>query len=383
MIQRICLVLEALSIVICLHYLYGEKFKLDIKTTSFLAINMIMMTAINYYHMPKALTMFIYPVIVIYCGVRFGFEIINGMALILVLFILPKCRLHKLSKYLQDKERVFITALIISIVTAIYCLTQYKNMDRYGLYEYVFMFISIIFICFLVTQIGKYKVKSKEIEAELKTHQLYEESFHNLIDDIRLRQHEFDNHINTINNLHYMCNTYEELVSKQGEYCEDVIKENYFNKLLKAGNPLMIGFLYGKFMEAYKLGIEVVYAINIENLDVGVPTYKLVEVFGNLIKNAMEAIKDSNQSKILYVEMIESNGEFKIEVRNKSIFVPQDKMEMFFKKDYSQNGKGRGIGLYNVKTICKDYSLNILCQNKNIDGENWLSFTVDNKKRNH
>lgn len=81
--------------------------------------------------------------------------------------------------------------------------------------------------------------------------------------------------------------------------------------------------------------------------------------------------------------MIESNGEFKIEVRNKSIFVPQDKMEMFFKKDYSQNGKGRGIGLYNVKTICKDYSLNILCQNKNIDGENWLSFTVDNKKRNH
>lgn len=75
MIQRICLVLEALSIVICLHYLYGEKFKLDIKTTSFLAINMIMMTAINYYHMPKALTMFIYPVIVIYCGVRFGFEI--------------------------------------------------------------------------------------------------------------------------------------------------------------------------------------------------------------------------------------------------------------------------------------------------------------------
>lgn len=316
MIQRICLVLEALSIVICLHYLYGEKFKLDIKTTSFLAINMIMMTAINYYHMPKALTMFIYPVIVIYCGVRFGFEIraliinnilyvaiisgiqiavtlsyyyifgiqlfggkelliINGMALILVLFILPKCRLHKLSKYLQDKERVFITALIISIVTAIYCLTQYKNMDRYGLYEYVFMFISIIFICFLVTQIGKYKVKSKEIEAELKTHQLYEESFHNLIDDIRLRQHEFDNHINTINNLHYMCNTYEELVSKQGEYCEDVIKENYFNKLLKAGNPLMIGFLYGKFMEAYKLGIEVVYAINIENLDVGVPTYKL------------------------------------------------------------------------------------------------------------
>lgn len=424
MIQRICLVLEALSIVICLHYLYGEKFKLDIKTTSFLAINMIMMTAINYYHMPKALTMFIYPVIVIYCGVRFGFEIraliinnilymaiisgiqivsamfyyyffgvqlfyekelliINGIAFLMVVLVLPKCKLNKLSKYLQDKERIFIVALVLSIIIAIFCLVQYKNIDRLGLYQYVLMFVSVIFICFLITQIGKYKVKSKEIETELKTHQLYEDSFHNLIESIRRRQHEFDNHINTISNLHIMCDTYEDLVSKQGEYCEDIIKENHFNKLLKAGNPLVLGFLYGEFVEADKLGIEVKYAINIENLNVGVPIYKLVEILGNLIKNAVEAIKNLDKDKAIYVEMIENNGNFKIEVRNKSIYLSQDKLEMFFKKGYSQKDVERGLGLYNVKIICMEYSLNILCQNKDIDGENWLSFIIDNKKRNH
>ena len=226
-------------------------------------------------------------------------------------------------------------------------------------------------------------MKSKEIETELKTHRIYEDSFHNLIDNIRLRQHEFDNHINAINNLHYMCDTYEELVSKQGKYCEVVIKENHFNKLLKAGNPLVIGFLYGKFVEADKLGIEVDYVINIEDLDVGIPTYKLVEILGNLIKNAIEAIEKLEKVKVLYVEMIEVDGEFKIEIRNKSEFMPQNKMEMFFKKGYSQKGEGRGFGLYNVKTICANYSLNIICQNKDINGENWLSFTIDNKKRNH
>lgn len=424
MITNICLLLEIMSIVLCLHRLYGEKFNLDIITTSFLTIYMIIMTAINYYKLPNVYTLIIYPVMFLYCGIRFGFHIkaiiinnllylaiigglqivvtipcyyilgiqlfgkkelliINVIAFLLVTIILPKCRLNKLSQYLQDKERIFVIALFISILIAMYCLTQYKNTDRYGLYQYIFMFICIIFICVLASKIGKYKVKSKEIETELKMHQLYEESFHSLIDNIRLKQHEFDNHINTINNLHYMCETYEELVSKQGEYCEVVIKENRFNKLLKAGNPLVIGFLYGKFVEVDKLGIMINYSINIKDLNIGIPIYKLVEILGNLINNAVEAIKDQDRDKMIYVELIEIDGEFKIEVRNKSKFLLQDKMEMFFKKDYSQKGEGRGLGLYNVKAICLDNSLNILCQNIEIDGENWLSFIIDNKKRNH
>ena len=51
--------------------------------------------------------------------------------------------------------------------------------------------------------------KSKEV------HKLYEQSFQNLIDDIRARQHEFDNHINTIYSQHYLYDTYDELVEAQ------------------------------------------------------------------------------------------------------------------------------------------------------------------------
>lgn len=71
MVTNICLLLEAFSFVICLHHLYGEKFQLDIKTTSFLAINMIIMTAINYYKLPRVYTMIIYPIIGVYCSYRF------------------------------------------------------------------------------------------------------------------------------------------------------------------------------------------------------------------------------------------------------------------------------------------------------------------------
>ena len=75
MITNICLLLEALSILLCLHYLYGEKFRLDIVTVSFLAIDMIMMQAIEYYEWPGVLSMLIYPIIVVYCGIKFGFRL--------------------------------------------------------------------------------------------------------------------------------------------------------------------------------------------------------------------------------------------------------------------------------------------------------------------
>ena len=70
-----CLLLEVLTIVICLHHLYGEKFKLDIVTVSFLSADMIIMTMINFFGMARIYTMIVYPVIILYCGIRFGFKL--------------------------------------------------------------------------------------------------------------------------------------------------------------------------------------------------------------------------------------------------------------------------------------------------------------------
>ncbi len=38
MITNVCLLLEMLSIVLCLHRLYGEKFRFDIVTVSFVCV---------------------------------------------------------------------------------------------------------------------------------------------------------------------------------------------------------------------------------------------------------------------------------------------------------------------------------------------------------
>ncbi len=426
MIERILLLFEALSIVICLHCLYGEKFRLNIVNTSYLALHMIIMTAINYYELGKVYTFLIYPLIAVYCGVRFGFKwkeiitnyilylaivggiqliiaisysfifrllslnmlyfkdsevaIINGGVLLIVSGILPKCRLHKLSVYLQDKERILVIFLFFCLAVILYIFSNYKVINGSNFYQSMILFFCVFLFCLVAGQLGKYKIKSKEIETELKMHILFADSFRNLIDDIRMRQHEFDNHINAMYSLHYTCDSYEKLVTAQNEYSQAVLKENRYNKLLKADNPLLIGFLYGNFVKIEKLGVEITYQIEIGNFDVGIPVYKLVEILGNLLKNAVEAMKEKTEDKVLHVTVFEVNGQFNIEVRNRSEYIDYGEIEFFFRKGFSKKGENRGLGLYNVKNICNEYALNILCENKLLDKRNWLSFTITNKK---
>ncbi len=418
MITNICLLLEIFSIVFCLHYLYGEKVILDIKTVSFLSIYMVIMTTINYYDLPQTYTMIIYPIMIGYCGIKFGFKlkqlivnnilniafnssiqfvvlflfylvfriqvldsiralIMNSLAFIIVVFVLPKFRLYKLSSFLQDKDRIYIVALCISVIAAGYCLVQYKKLDSVGLIQNAILFVSLIFICFLIYQLGKSKVKAKEIETELKMHRLYADSFQSMIDNIRMRQHEFNNHISTMKGFCYMYNTYEELVNAQADYYETVKGESRFNKLLKTGNPVIIGFLYGKFTEIEKLGIDLSFKISIKEFTIGMPAYKVIEVVGNLIKNAVEALeKAQDDEKKIFVLMVEYDNEFEIEVRNTSRYFAPDEIALFYKKGYSQKGENRGLGLYNMKSTCEEYGFYVSSICETIDNRNWISFRI-------
>ncbi|MDE6892164.1 MAG: hypothetical protein K2P50_10255, partial [Lachnospiraceae bacterium] len=75
MVDRICVVLEGLSIAVCLHRLYGKKFRFDIATVSLMTIEMIMMQAIDYFGWPSILSELFAPFILIYCVIEFGLDL--------------------------------------------------------------------------------------------------------------------------------------------------------------------------------------------------------------------------------------------------------------------------------------------------------------------
>lgn len=419
-VKNVCLLLEALSIVICLHHLYGEKFRLDIATISFLSIDMIIMTAINYLGLSKTYTMIIYPIIVLYCGIRFGFRMkalivnivlcvilvgtiqiivsfpfctlgdttlftdlkllsMNCISVLITLFVLPLLKIKKFSFYVRERSTIFLITICICIVMILFWLISYKKFRFLELEQAVLLFASFIFIFILSGELNKYKIKSKEIETALKMQTVYADSFQGLIDSIRLRQHEFNNHIHTIYTMHYTHHTYEELVNVQKNYCDSITEEKRFYKLLSCGNPVFAGFLYGRFSEFDKAGIDVSYEISVKGFEVGIPIYKIVEILGDLMNNAVEALLADSERNKLHVVVVEANR-FYIEVRNESNYIEYNNLAQFFDKGYSQKGENRGLGLYNVKQICDEYKMEILCQNVEIDENNWLTFQICKEK---
>lgn len=418
-ITNVCLLLEALSIVICLHHLYGEKFRLDIATVCYLSIDMIIVIAVNFLGMAKEFTMVIYPILIIYCGLRFGLKIralfinnilcmvlISGIQMLMaflichllkihvidetqllvvnlgvfliVLLILPKCKLEKMSLFLDNKERFLICIISICLFMAMFLVYKYKQTELLEINQSIFIFISIFFVFLLAGLLGKYKLKAKEIETELKMQRLYSDSFKGLIDDIRLRQHEFGNHINTIYSQHYTCKTYEELVNTQKEYCELISKENQYNKLSQNGNHFIIGFLYGKLSEIEKKGIEITYRISVEDVNIGIPIHKIIEILGDLLNNAVEALENMEDKNKLFIS-IEEKEDFIIEVKNESDNFNLNDIGLFFERGYSKKGQNRGLGLYNVKQICKEYQVDISCEIEDIEDKKWIAFKLTKK----
>ena len=76
------------------------------------------------------------------------------------------------------------------------------------------------------------------------------------------------------------------------------------------------------------------------------------------------------------IHMAVESDEFYIEVRNESQYIEYDVLEKFFDVGYSKKGENRGLGLYNVKQICEEFKLDIMLQNIEIEGVNWLSFKI-------
>lgn len=236
-------------------------------------------------------------------------------------------------------------------------------------------------ICPVVVSLVRYKVKAKKAELELQTYKKYGESLKDLIDGMRAKQHEFDNHINAIYSQHYLYDNYSDLVHAQREYCQEIRDENRYNKLLLSGNPVIAVFLHEKFLEAEQYGIQIVYKMSVQNLECGIPVHKQVELLGNLLDNAIEELRKSEDHCILFVMVFESYTKVEIAVGNEVSGIDYDKLPRFFEKGYSEKGDSRGYGLYNVKRICEKYRMEIECDVKRIEGKDFLAFKVTKIKR--
>lgn len=344
--------LEAVTVLILLNALYGQKMHLDWISVLFIVCDCVLMSLIRFCGLNQNSSFIIYFALLVYCIMEFKTkisEMIVNMVLLaiimmgiqlpallileglqyvihgyedllvaitnLIIFIVvyvscQKYKIHTISLSLQSKGKMMDLLLLLESTLVIFVIFQYKN--AYGKVPIKYTVISGIMVLIIILCIHGllYRIKYQEKQAELEAYKTYSAAFSDLITQIRARQHEFDNHISALCNLHYICKDYDELVSEQSKYAKDVISNNRFHRLLVSGNPVIAGFLYGKLSSIQEQGIEVTYTFHISEFTSKIPVYLVVELIGNLLKNAVEAVKTQQVEKQIHLSCTENENEF-------------------------------------------------------------------------
>ncbi len=274
------------------------------------------------------------------------------------------------------KESIYI---IVFCLFFFYCFYMYNKMEQLSpqiILQTLLCMIGIILVAilWLITE----KEKKRKVE-ELRVYELYTKSFEETIAAIRMKQHEFKNHINAIVCMQYTIEDEEELKMTQMNYCQEILKDNSLNDLLKIKmSPVIVGYLYSKFAFAVEKGILVSYDIQDISLDERIAVHNLIEIIGILFDNAVEALSISEETeKKIYVKIgVNKTGTFFIEIANTSREYRFAEMAAFFEYGNSTKGEDRGIGLYQAKQIAEKNNGTISVENIVQDGMTYISFKV-------
>lgn len=418
MVVGVYLLFEILAAIVCLFWLCGEKIRITYRMLGVIVIHIGLFTISPYIGYGNLVSLFIYSIIMGYAMIEFRMRLdqalikvvimillclgiqtivaiicesvsqgitktewgnlcVNFLTLLIVYFLYKKVNIQGMITYVTGESKA--TAILLTGIfcfAAFYILSAKSSRSISGI-DYLLFFVMAIVIIFLIGTWEKYRMQVREKQIEIEMHEIYAEPYKKLIDEIRTRQHEFDNHLQAIINQQYTCGTYEELVNAQSAYIKAVTLDNKYNKLLKHGNFVYIGFLYGKFVSTEEQGINIDYKVNIGQLESDMPIYKLIEITNDLLNNACEAlVLPTKITYPVYLQIDETDDEIFLEIRNIGDPLSLNFVGECFKKDYSKKGIGRGLGLYNVKSIANQYGADVQFQNVIINHHNWISFSV-------
>ena len=422
MVVGIGLLFEILALIVCLFWLCGEKIRITYNMAGMIAIHIGLYTICYYVGYENLFTFFTFVLLIGYAmiefQIHFGQAVVkviimallcmtfltiialllelvypgltetvwgnlyaNLLLLLTVYFLYKRIDLQGVITYVKGESR---TAAIL--LTGVFCFAAFyilsaKRSMVYSVVDYLLFLVMAIVIIFLIGIWERSRMQMKEKQIEIDVHEIYAASYQKLIDEIRVRQHEFDNHLQAIINQQFTCSTYEELTHVQSEYIQAITYDNRYNKLLGQGNSVYLGFLYGKLVSMEEQGIDVGYKVSIGQLQCDMPVHKIIEITSDLLNNACEALTLSTDiPQPVYLQMEETKKDIVLEIRNVGEPLSPNFVGECFKKGYSKKGSGRGLGLYNVKIIVNQYGADIGFQNLMINHHNWISFTVTIQK---
>ena len=266
----------------------------------------------------------------------------------------------------------------ISLAIAVYLVIDLK-ISRTLDFKMIIVFILLLVV--IIWGTIDWKLSNdiiREQEKELKMYQHYIQPLEELVKEIRARQHEFDNHLNAVLNMHLTVDSYEELVRRQSEYVKAISREgvSQYLPLLKISDKVLAGFLYSKIVSSRE-GIETEIEVRSREIISRVSEHSLIEIVGVLVDNAYEACPEEGGRVRMILDSRQDHLIFQIFNQHEKILL--EEIGHFFENGFTTKSKkrgDRGLGLYRAKMIAEKAGGEITVGQEEIGGENYIQFAV-------
>lgn len=289
-------------------------------------------------------------------------------SLIICLVVVQAVPLWRVKIWCNRKEILYITMILFSMILVLTTIMDFHMTLELDAGDYVYITLSVVLLWILGLRLMKYRY-------EEQIRKKYFEAFRSVMDQMKRRQHKFRNQMDAIYSLHRLYGDYETLVEEQRKYLGKLVDYELPTDVLILESPIVIAHVYDKITEAQEAGLRVQMRLSCSLAKCGIEDIHLVEIIGTLLDNAIQDMQETGQKEYLYFEVTGKDGNL-IRVGNPHIQLSVGTLQKMFEKGYSTKGENRGIGLYHVKKLAQKYGIDLVVENRIMEEQNYICFSV-------
>ncbi|PKM52514.1 MAG: hypothetical protein CVV02_01830 [Firmicutes bacterium HGW-Firmicutes-7] len=309
-------------------------------------------------------------------GIDYTFKtglIVQNISIILTIILVKFVPINILYNYIENKNQIF-KILCINIIIVIAMIIMYWSFDFEGIVENFVLIIVLAMLLLIITMIFlKNGLKNINAEEQVRIYEQYNPIVDELVDELRVKHHDFDNHLLAIKLMIEMNKNSLDTIGRVEAYIDEIEEDFRNSNLIKLNNKVVAGFLYSKRKWACNNNIELNIVIDYYDIKTSLKDYELIEILSILIDNAFETGVENNA---IVISIKKENNKCVFEVLNRYPYLTVEQINEMFKKGYStKNKQGRGLGLYKLRQIIDKNQGEVQVSNTGIE-DNFIAFKV-------